>query len=254
VLNGLRHNKPRPWEVRALGEALAALLPPASQPGGQARWLDVLPCTGIVTERLARERPGYRFEIVERTREVAEFAAARTVPRALAHVWRTGRGPDEHGYALVSCLFRLENCAPGEREELLAAMARWVAPQGRVLLGFVNSKSFHDFSEWLRSRRGGPRGVEYVLAPDPGIGPFEALEPRALEQLARNCGLLPEARFGCQAVPPREEVEFRARNFSARSRKLARALGWCLERIEWLPGLRARRGRFQFLLLRPART
>jgi len=247
VLNGLRHNKPRAWEVRALGEALAELVPQAK---GSERWLDVLPCTGIVTERLARERGGFRFEVLERTREVAEFVAARTVPRAAMHVWNAGEAPEAGGYALVSCLFRLENCAPKEREQLLASMARWVAPQGRVLIGFVNAKSFHDFSEWLRSRRGGPGGVEYVLAPDPSIGPFETLEPRAVEELAKKCGLVVEARYGCQAVPPPEEVEFRARNFSARSKSLARALGWCLEKLEWLPGLRSRRGRFQFLLLR----
>jgi len=247
VLNGLRHNKPRAWEVRAVGEALSALVPQAS---GAARWLDVLPCTGIVTERLARERPGYRFEIVERTREVAEFAAARTVPRAVEHVWKAADAPEAGAYALVSCLFRLENCAAAEREELLAALARWVAPQGRVLLGFVNRRSFHDLTEWLRSRRGGPGGVEYVLAPDPNIGPFETLDPRAVLELARKHGLALEARFGCQAVPPRAEVEFRARNFSARSKSIARAFGWCLEKLEWLPGLRSRRGRFQFLLLR----
>lgn len=249
VLNGLRHNKPRAWEVRALEEALAALVPQAAR---SARWLDVLPCTGILTERLARLQPAYLFEVLERTREVADFAAARTVPRALAHVWNASPAPQQGGYALVSCLFRLEGSAAAERQALLAAMARWVAPDGRVLLGFVNARSFHDFSEWLRRQRGGPRGVEYVLAPDPGIGPFEALDARALLELARSCGLELEARYGCQAVPPREEIEFRARNFSPRSRSLARALGWCLEQLEWLPGLRARRGRFQFLLLRRA--
>jgi len=249
VLNGLRHNKPRAWEVRALREALAALVPQAT---AGARWLDVLPCSGIVTERLARERPGYRFEILERTPEVAEFAAARTIPRARAHVWGADPAPEAGAYALVSCLFRLENCAPAERAALLAAMARWVAPGGRVLLGFVNRHSFHDFSEWLRSRRGGPRGVEYVLAPDPNIGPFESLEPRALIELARSSGLSVEARYACQAAPPRDEVEFRARNFSPRAKSLARAAGWCLEKLTRLPGLGARRGRFQFLLLRRA--
>ncbi|MBK7643216.1 MAG: nitroreductase family protein [Planctomycetes bacterium] len=249
VLNGLRHNKPRAWEVRALAEALESLVP---RPGEGARWLDVLPCTGIVTERLARERPGYRFEILERTREVADFVAARTNPRARAHVLGAAEGPEQGAFAIVSCLFRLENCAQSEREELLASMARWVAPQGRVLIGFVNANSFHDFSEWLRSRRAGPRGVEYVLAPDPSIGPFQTLDPRALEALARENELVVEARYGCQAVPPREEIEFRARNFSARSKRIARAFGWCLEKLEWLPGLRSRRGRFQFLLLKRA--
>jgi nitroreductase/SAM-dependent methyltransferase len=248
VLNGLRHNKPRAWEVRALGEALAALVPQAT---AGARWLDVLPCSGIVTERLARERPGYRFEILERTPEVADFAAARTIPRARAHVWGADPPPEAGGFALISCLFRLENCAPAERAKLLEAMARWVAPGGRVLLGFVNSDSYHDLSEWLRSRRGGLRGVEYVLAPDPNIGPFESLEPRALVELASSSGLVVDARYGCQAAPPPDEVEFRARNFSPRSKSLVRAAGWCLRKLAVLPGLRAR-GRFQFLLLRRA--
>ena len=40
------------------------------------RWLDVLPCTGIVTEKLAKLRPGYRFDVVERTFTMPELAAA----------------------------------------------------------------------------------------------------------------------------------------------------------------------------------
>ncbi len=287
VLNGLRHNKPRAWETRALDEALAQLVPQGraavAAEADAPLWLDVLPCTGILSEHLSRARPGFRFEVVERTREVAEFVAGRTLPRAAIHVWNAASPPSkaegahsanvtnvvpratsapstasapltprEGAYALVSCLFRLENCAEDERAALLEAMSRWVAPGGHVLLAFVNRKSFHDLTEWLRRRRGGPGGVEYVLAPDPNIGPFETLEPRALERLAREHGLVVEARYGCQAVPQREEIDFRARNFSARSRKIAHALGWSLEKLEWLPGLRALRGRFQFVLLRRA--
>lgn len=307
VLNGLRHNKPRAWESRALDEALARLVPQgreASAAGADApAWLDVLPCTGILTEQLARARPGFRFEIVERTREVAEFVAGRTRPRAEIRLWNAARAraaseiapartegalaraesaqspmasaqaraessqaptasapgaacapsaPRAGAYALVTCIFRLENCAEEERAALLEAMSRWVAPQGRVLIAFVNRNSFHDLTEWLRRRRGGPGGVEYVLAPDPNIGPFETLEPRALERLAREKGLVVQARYGCQAVPQPEEIDFRARNFSRRSRRLAHFLGACLAKLEWLPGLRARRGRFQFLLLRRA--
>ena len=260
VLNGLRHNKPRAWELRALDEALARLVParePAHESTRASRpWLDVLPCTGILSEHLSRARPELSAAVLERTREVAEFVASRHRPQAATHVWggpqAAASAPREGSFALVTCLYRLENCAAPERAELLAAMARWVAPEGRVLLAFVNRHSFHDLTEWLRRRRGGPGGVEYVLAPDPNIGPFETLDPRELEALAREQGLVVEARYGCQAVPQPEEIDFRARNFSGRSQRLAHFLGACLAKLEWLPGLRSRRGRFQFLLLRRA--
>src|SRR5690349_14337545 len=65
VLNGLRHNKPRAWETRALLQALDRLVPegrsePPVSSARTLRWLDVLPCTGILTERLSRERPGFQ--------------------------------------------------------------------------------------------------------------------------------------------------------------------------------------------------
>src|SRR5205809_1068827 len=87
VLNGLRHNKPRAWEVRALVEALDRLVPegkvePKVGEARTLRWLDVLPCTGILAERLSRERPAFQFDVAERTLEVAEFAGARARPRA----------------------------------------------------------------------------------------------------------------------------------------------------------------------------
>ena len=257
VLNGLRHNKPRAWEARAVVEALERFVAdgrelPAEGAARAKRWLDVLPCTGIVTERVARERPGYAFEVVERTPEVAEFVAARIRPRARTRIWggdADASAPEPGRYDVVRCLFRLENLPAAERARLVEALARWVAPGGRVVLGFVNQRSFHDLTEWLRRKRGGPGGVEYVLAPDPNIGPFRSLDPRAVEELCARAGLKVVARHGSQAVPQIEEIEFRARNFSARSTRLARALGWTLAKLEKLPGLRSRRGRFQFVLL-----
>ncbi len=260
VLNGLRHNKPRAWEARAIVEALDRLVPTAPRAGAPgasvaARWLDVLPCTGIVTERLWTERPAFEFDIAERSHEVAEFVSARTRPRAGMMRWPREAAdssftpPLDGRYDVVSCIFRLENLPRSEREALLREMARWLRPDGRILLGFVSKRSFHDWTEWLRRRRGGPRGVEYVLAPDPNIGPFESLDIASVEAMCRNAGLKITARYGCQAVPPPEEIEFRSRNFSKRSRQLARAIGWCLDKLEKLPGLRTHRGRFQFLTL-----
>lgn len=270
VLNGLRHNKPRAWEVRAIREALDRFVPEGrvasdsdstSTPNASApmRWLDVLPCTGIVTERLWTERPGFTFDIAERTREVAEFVANRVRPKAAMYrAFDAGSDPSlpfphDGTYDVVSAFFRLENLPASERPALVASMARWVKPGGRVLIGFVNRRSYHDASEWMRSRRGGPRGVEYVLAPDPSIGPFESIAPEDIDAAARSAGLAPIGRFGAQAVPTREEIEFRTRNFSSRGQGTARVLGWMLARVEAIPGVKSKRGRFQFFCYRRER-
>lgn len=257
VLNGLRHNKPRAWEVRALTAALDTLVPKespdsASPKGdGEMRWLDVLPCTGIVTERIARERRGYRFDVVERTLEVAEFVARRVKPAAGTFLWDPNdpaAAPPEAHYDIVSCLYRLEDLAAKERDELMRAMARWVKPGGKVLLGYVNKRSFHDWTERMRGRRGGPGGVEYVLAPDPNIGPFRTLSHGEVRALAEAAGLTQRKTFGAQAVPQTEEIEFRARNFSPRGQGVARLAGKLMSALEHLPGAQSRLGRFQFCL------
>ncbi len=248
VLNGLRHNKPRAWEVRALSEALDRLLPEA-----EGRWLDVLPCTGILTERLARLRPGCRFDIVERSPEVAEWVAARTRPEAGKTGWPTTEqlpAPAEETYDVVSCFYRLEGLRAEDRAALMRAMGRWVKPGGALLLGFVNARSFHGLSERLRARRGGLGGVEYVLAPDPNIGPFQALSPDVIAHLAREAGLELEAELGLQALPEPDEIEFRTRNFSPTKARLARLGRSALGLAAHLPGARARRGRFQYRLYR----
>jgi SAM-dependent methyltransferase len=252
VLNGLRHNKPRPWEVRALTSALDALVPegkekPAGEPG---RWLDVLPCTGILTDRLSKERRGYTFDVVERTPEVAAFCAGRPRPKGSAHCWPPVPGepsPAQHSYDVVSCLFRLEDLASSDRASLVKELARWVKPGGVLLVGFVNKRSFHDLTERLRKRRGGPGGVEYVLAPDPNIGPFQPLDPDEVSSLFQAEGFRATAQLGLQAAPQHEEIEFRTRNFSSKSRGVARAMGKTLALVEKIPGVQSRLGRFQFV-------
>lgn len=260
VLNGLRHNKPRAWETRALIEALDRLLPDARQepaPGAAPlAWLDVLPCTGILTERIARERPGLACSVVERTPDVAEFVAARVRPNARIHAWPPEQAepgfeaPPQAAFDLVSCLFRLEDLAPADRPALARLLADSVKPGGRVLLGYVSRRSFHDWTERVRARRGGPKGVEYVLSPDPNIGPFEALDPAEVEALLSGAGLVIEQRLGLQAVPQPEELEFRTRNFAKRRKQLARLAGRALAALERLPGVQSARGRFRFVLCR----
>jgi len=256
VLNGLRHNKPRAWERRALDSAVARLVPAAPAKGSALRWLDVLPCTGILTEHLAELRPGYRFDVVERTPEVAAFAAKRTRPQAGMYAWPVARGrleaPPEGAYDVVTCLFRLEGLRAEHRPALVADLRRWLKPGGALILGCVSRRSFHDWSERLRARRGGPRGVEYVLSPDPNIGPFESLSPAAVEALARAAGLRVVARLGLQAAPQPEEIAFRTRNFGTAARRVARGLASLMQAAERAPLVEASLGRFRFWRLERA--
>lgn len=260
VLNGLRHNKPRSWEVAALDEALTALVPEgATRPDGAAaplRWLDVLPCTGIVTARIGVARPGFHVDVVERTREVAEFVAHRVSPVGRTFGWPPAAGlsePPEGAFDVVSCIHRLEGLPSDARRALLAAMARWVKPGGKVLVAYVSRRSYHDAMERLRSRRGGPRGVEYVLSPDPNIGPFESLAPEDVARLCAEVGLVLRAEHAAQPAPTPEEVEFRARNFSPKARRVAGIAAGVLRAAMRLPGLARRRARLRYLILEVTR-
>ncbi len=263
VLNGLRHNKPRAWEVRALEEALDALVPDGKErpqpPEGstedpRGRWLDVLPCTGIVTAKVSLLRKGFRFDVAERSQEVAEFCAGRVSPRGAAFAWPEPsiefEAPPEGHYDVVSCFFRLEGLRESDRAALVAEMTRWVKPGGRLLIAYVSSRSYHGLTEKLRARRGGPKGVEYVLSPDPNIGPFAPLRPGDVTGLVKGAGLEITDRFGSQAAPPPEELEFRTRNMSSASGKVLRGIAAAARAFEKLPGATSRRGRFQFLVAR----
>ena len=180
--------------------------PQAGEPH-HGTWLDVLPCTGIVTDRLGRERGGYRFSIVERSPAVAEFVASRTRPKAEVYGWPQLPGQLEQvpsaGYDVVSCFFRLEDLAKSDRTALLDSFAQWVRPGGVLLIGIVNKNSYHDFTEKLRSRGRGPKGVEYVLSPDPNIGPFQSLEIREVVQPCESKGLRPRSSLGATSATER---------------------------------------------------
>ena len=153
---------------------------------------------------------------------------------------------------MVSCLFRLEDLPPAHRPQLLADLARWVRPGGQILLGLVSQRSFHDLTERLRARRGGPRGVEYVLSPDPNIGPFESVDVADLERQATAAGLRVRDRLGLQAAPEPEELAFRTRNFSPRSKRATEAVANALAKVANLAPVQRRYGRFQFLRLERA--
>lgn len=249
VLNGLRHNKPRAWEVHALDLALQDLLPQSE--AATEQWLDVLPCTGILSDRMARKRKGTEWSVVERSNDVAAWCARRIKPAASSYLWpATGTEPTpaENQFDTLTCFFRLEGLRAAERSELMAQMFHWLKPGGRLLLGFVSKNSYHNWTEGLRSKGKGPGGVEYVLSPDPNIGPFEALAPAEVSALAKAAGFTTKGTLGLQATPTAEELTFRTRNFNPRLGSLVRGVGSVLRLLEFLPGLNKHRGRFQYRL------
>ncbi len=259
VLNGLRHNKPRAWEQRALLEAMDVLVPEGKDKPAEGearkRWLDVLPCTGIITAKLSSTRKGFAFDVVERSKEVADFCANRVSPKGTSFGWPQADPdageplpePAPGTYDVVTCFFRLEGLREEDRPELVAKMASWLKPGGKLVLGYVNAKSFHGLTEALRARGKGPKGVEYVLSPDPNIGPFEALTPRAIQGLVKAAGGKVQARFAAQAAPAPEEIEFRTRNMQGAFGKSVRAAATVARTIDKVPGLSSARSRFQFV-------
>ncbi len=249
VLNGLRHNKARAWETRAWTAAIDQMIPTGQKSVDKGetapRWLEVLPCTGILTEALSKARRGYHFDVVERSAEVARWCADRAFPKGQALVWNDAEdGPETGAYDVITCFYRLEGLAATERQSLLKAMGTWLKPGGKLLIGFVSARSFHASTEAMRAKRGGPGGVEYVLSPDPNIGPFQAIEPGTVEREAQSAGWKLAGSLGAQPAPEPDELDFRTRNFSPTKARVVRLAAGMMGTFRNAKN----HGRFQFRL------
>lgn len=288
VLNGNRYNKSRPWELEA-ALAAACRLAPRNDDGNPGAtdplWLDVLPVHGLFTGAMARQHRSHRWAVLELSRDVGDFAAKRCPAQVAcrATVWQTpelvdhaadgsaaerGSRDGSDGSAAepvgdtvadaladgscraITCLHRLESLPPDDRPLLLAELARLLSADGRLLLRFVSSRSFHALTNWLHARRGGPGGVEYVLAPDPNLGPFEALDPARVMAMAAEVGLVVEAHEANDVVPPPSEVDFRTRNMGRTMAGAVRMLVGLARILARLPGVAGRLGRSHTLILR----
>jgi nitroreductase len=268
VLNGNRYNKSRPWELQAALSSASQLAPRNDDGTPDAEsplWLDVLPVHGMFTGAMARQHRSHRWAVLELSQDVADFAAKRCPSQVAcrATVWPAeGQGQGEEGPSTggaselpdgscqkIICLNRLESLPPVDRPRLLAELSRLLAPDGRLLLRFVSSRSFHAATSWLHSRRGGPGGVEYVLAPDPNLGPFEALDPGEVLAMVAAAGLAIESDQAWDVVPPASEVDFRTRNMGAAKAKLIRTAVSCARLLERLPGIARWLGRSRTLVL-----
>jgi len=261
VRNGNRHNKPHEWERDAILDAFARLRPPERN-GVRLDVIDLLPTHGMYTELISAAHRDLRWTIADLSPEVLEFSSARTVepaspllyPPAESSNGSTARAEGAlpavapvGRFDLALALFRLENLPPAERPRLLAYAAAALKPGGSLILGYVNAHSYQPAMERLRLRGRGPKGVEYVLAPDPSIGPFEPLAPSHVLALARAAGFQPTAELGYHALPPSEEIAWRTRNRKGLARRLARPLGAIGDGLGGLAPLARRFGRLRFV-------
>jgi nitroreductase/SAM-dependent methyltransferase len=259
VLNGNRYNKSRPWELAGALAASDRLSPPdeTTTPAEDApRWLDVLPVHGLFTGAMSRRHRDHRWAVLELSADVAEFAARRCPAQvACESVVYDADDVDPlpaESFDRMTMLHRLEALPAPERQLLLASLHHMLRPGGRLLVRYVSSRSFHGLADWLHARRGGPGGVEYVLAPDPNLGPFEALAPGEVEQLVQRAGFRIVQRLSEDAVPGHLEVDHRTRNMSGLRRALSRgsvAIGRVLSAI---PGVTRLLGRTRTLILERA--
>jgi hypothetical protein len=97
---------------------------------------------------------------------------------------------------------------------VLFEAGRALKPGGHLLLAFVNRGSYFQAMRTLRgvySKR--RRTVEYILAPDPSLGPFKPLDPAQVRAMCRQGGLHLSREQRLFPLPPPDEVRHRVRNF-----------------------------------------
>lgn len=257
VLNGNRYNKARPWELQNALTAATRAAPRVDEgrAGDDApRWLDVLPVHGLFTGAMARQHRDHRWAVLELSDDVARFAAKRTAPlpcEALVFDPDHPEGLPAGAFAVITVLNRLEALPPGMRPVLLAALHRALRDDGRLVLQHVSARSFHGVADWMHARRGGPGGVEYVLAPDPNLGPFEACAPSAVDGWLRDAGFRVESAYADDVVPARAEVDFRTRNMPSLLGRAVRGAVGLGRLLGALPGMSAF-ARTRTLVLRKA--
>lgn len=204
IRNGAHYNKPIPSEFERVKAAVAR-----SIPADPARWLDVLPCTGLYTESFATDYPESDLTIVEMTEQVREFVRGRTTREIMELEYLALYENGLAEYDLITCIFRLESLPTPERVRLLVRLRELMAPGGRLVVAFVNSRSYHSALQRVRGMIG-HKGVEYSLAPDPHLGPFGPLTRRQALRLFKESGWIAETKSHLFAIPPEDEIIFRA--------------------------------------------
>ncbi|HEV2125419.1 MAG TPA: nitroreductase family protein [Chloroflexota bacterium] len=205
---GPKYNKPIKSEYEAvrgyLGHALRRV---------QAKTvLDLLPCTGLYHEALAHEFPDATLHFVELGQQVASFVQARLPRPSIYHHYQGTIDLPDGSADAVTCVFRLENLPPAEREVLLREAQRVLKPGGLLVLAHINRASYFEpmrLARWAIGRR----DVQYALHTDPSLGPFTALLPAEVNSLVQRAGLQIEHQHTAFPLPPEDEARHRVRTF-----------------------------------------
>jgi tRNA (cmo5U34)-methyltransferase len=174
--------------------------------------LYLLPCTGLYLEAIASQVPSAELHFVELGQQVAAFAQARLPRPAQFHDYHGAIDSPDGTFDAATCVFRLENLPPAERERLLAEAYRVLKPGGLLALAHVNRASYFEpmrLARWVLGRR----DVQYALATDPSLGPFIALYPHEVDAVARRAGFQVEHTHSVFPLPPEDEARHRVRTF-----------------------------------------
>jgi hypothetical protein len=87
-----------------------------------------------------------------------------------------------------------------------------------------------------------------VLAPDPNLGPWQAIPPAEVEGLLRQAGLRVLAVEPRDAAPSRAETDHRTRNMRGAKRALLRGAAAVARGLGALPGVARLAGRTRRLI------
>jgi nitroreductase len=205
---GPKYNKP----IKSEYDAVRGYLGHALRRVGAKRILDLLPCTGLYLEAIAQELPDAELHFVELGQQVAAFAKARLPRPATYHEYRAAIDLPDGSVDAATCVFRLENLPQAERERLVREAFRVVKPGGALVLAHVNRASYFEPMRLIRWALG-RRDVQYALHTDPSLGPFTALLPGEVDDLARAAGFRIEHEHRVFPLPPEDEARHRVRTF-----------------------------------------
>jgi len=220
IRSGARYNKP----VRSEYEALVSLIGGRLRELKPQRWLDLFPCTGLYLEGLCEAYPdAEEVAFVELSEQTAEFVQKRT-KRPLVYYeynWNKPLPFKDGTLDVVTCIFRLEGLPKAQQVRVLFEAGRALKSGGRMVLAFVNRFSYFSLMRLLRGLYSQKRRtVEYILAPDPSLGPFKPLDPVQVLAMCRQGGLFLERDRRLFPLPPPDEVRHRVRNFREPFKKL----------------------------------
>ena len=151
----------------------------------------------------------------------------------------------------ATCVCGLENLPPAESVAILREAHRALKPGGALVVAHVNKASYFELLRLAR-RAMGRRDVQYVLAPDPSLGPFTPLASAEVDALVRDAGFTVEHTHRALPLPPPDEAQHRVRSFHNALSALQYPVAATYRVTQPLHQRLGRLGKIRFLTLRKA--